>query len=136
MNSDRLVLVCQAKTCLKDGAGAVLAALEQQAPAHIKVQSTGCTGECGNGPIVIVLPEEVWYSHVQPKVVPVIVRQHLRDGQPVPALLYGKYHPAQLSPEPPEIPEILARTGIPWILIASLCLLSLGMLVWVILSHG
>jgi hypothetical protein len=27
MNSDRLVLVCQAKTCLKDGAGAVLAAL-------------------------------------------------------------------------------------------------------------
>ena len=129
MSSDRTVLVCQAKTCLKDGARAVLAALEQQAPDSITVQATGCTGECGNGPIVIVLPEEVWYSRVQPKVVPCIVRQHIRDGQPVAAQLYGKYHPSEPDPVPQDPP---ARTGFLWILIPSLCLLSMGILLWVL----
>ncbi|MGA0198183.1 MAG: (2Fe-2S) ferredoxin domain-containing protein [Prochlorotrichaceae cyanobacterium] len=82
MISNRTVLVCHSKTCLKDGAREVLAAFEQEVPDKISLQSRPCTGECGSGPIVIVLPEEIWYSRVQPKDVPLIVRQHLRGGEP------------------------------------------------------
>lgn len=127
MNSDRLVLVCQSKTCLKDGARAVLAAFEQQAPAHVTIQASGCTGECGNGPIVIVLPDEIWYCRVQPKVVPLIVRQHLREGQPLIAQLYAKYHPVE------ELPDSQCPSPKPWLLwISSLGLLiGIGLLVWI-----
>ena len=43
--------------------------------------------------MVLVQPEEVWYSRVQPDEVPAVVERHLIGGEPVKAMLYRKFHP-------------------------------------------
>ncbi len=48
---------------------------------------TGCLGACEFGPTVIVYPEGVMYTKLKPEDVPVIVEQHLKNGQPVESLL-------------------------------------------------
>ena len=55
--------------------------------------ATDCLGHCGNGPMVLVLPDAVWYSHVRPGDVGAIAAQHLHHGQPVAALLDRTEHP-------------------------------------------
>ena len=80
----RTILVCQHETCPRQGATAVLKAFKSQTPSDVVVQSAGCLGECGSGPMVVVLPEEIWYCHVEVKDVPKIVEQHLRGGKPAP----------------------------------------------------
>jgi (2Fe-2S) ferredoxin len=43
--------------------------------------------------MVLVQPEEVWYSGVHPDEVPGVVRRHLVGGEPVKSMLYRKFHP-------------------------------------------
>jgi (2Fe-2S) ferredoxin len=61
-----------------------------------EIVGSGCLGCCGNGPMVRVLPDETWYSHVTLRHVEAIAAQHLEDGIPVTALLDRQHHdPAQ-----------------------------------------
>lgn len=73
----RRLLVCQNRTCRKQGAVKVLAAFESSEVPEIEVEKSGCLGQCGNGPMVLVLPEQVWYSHVHPDRVAVVVEKYL-----------------------------------------------------------
>ncbi len=95
MDSDsaKTVLVCQNKTCRKQGAAKVLAAFEENAIASTTIQPSSCLGQCGNGPMVLVLPDEVWYERVRPDEVPAIVKRHLQEGNPIASMLYRKFHP-------------------------------------------
>ncbi|MFE4106298.1 (2Fe-2S) ferredoxin domain-containing protein [Almyronema epifaneia] len=86
---NRRVLVCQNTSCRKYGAAQVLKAFQQ---AKVAAERSGCLGQCGNGPMVIVLPEAIWYDRVQPRQVPIIVEQHLQQGAPVQPWLYQKFH--------------------------------------------
>lgn len=87
------VLVCQNTTCTQQGSAKILTLLQAQAPASITVQRSGCLGQCGSGPMVLVLPEEIWYAHVSPQDARAIAAQHLKGGKPVAAKLYAKFHP-------------------------------------------
>ena len=49
---------------------------------------TGCFGLCAAGPIVVVYPEGIYYSHVTPEDVEEIVNEHLIKGRPVQRLVY------------------------------------------------
>jgi (2Fe-2S) ferredoxin len=89
-NSSRRVLVCQNRSCRKLGAAAVLAAFQMSPVANVTVVSSSCLGQCGNGPMVLVEPEQVWYSRVRSDEVLAIVERHLRGGQPVKAMLFYK----------------------------------------------
>jgi len=90
--SSRRVLVCQNRTCCKQGAAKVLAAFQKLSPSEIEVVASSCLGQCGNGPMVLVLPEEVWYSAVSESEVAAITEQHLRGGKPIERMLYRKFH--------------------------------------------
>jgi (2Fe-2S) ferredoxin len=94
---NKLVLVCQNRTCRKQGAAAVLAKFQDYAGADFRVEGTGCLGQCGNGPMVLVEPDEVWYCRLNPKEVPVVVEQHLQGGMPVKAMLYPKFHTGSIN---------------------------------------
>lgn len=87
------ILVCQNRTCKNQGAARVLAAFQSEAIADFAVCGSGCLGQCGSGPMVLILPEEIWYSRVHPGEVSAIVEQHLLGGKPVKAMLYRKFHP-------------------------------------------
>jgi (2Fe-2S) ferredoxin len=86
------LLVCQNRTCHQQGSAAVLAAFQERLPATWQVSGCGCLGQCGNGPMVLVLPDQIWYSAVSVPDVAQIV-QHLQRGQVVAKLLYPKFHP-------------------------------------------
>ena len=93
----RTVLVCRNKTCSQQGSAKVLTELESGAPDTVEVKRSGCLGQCGSGPMVLVEPDEVWYSQVQPKDIPAIVSQHLVGGRPFVRKLYPAFHPPQSS---------------------------------------
>ncbi|ACB49883.1 hypothetical protein cce_0532 [Crocosphaera subtropica ATCC 51142] len=73
---DRSILVCQGRCCRKDGSKKILTALESQTSGDIKVMPCGCLGQCGNGPNIIILPEEKLYQRVSPKDVSVLFLTH------------------------------------------------------------
>lgn len=93
----RTVLVCRNKTCSQQGSARVLEALESGAPSDVEVKRSGCLGQCGSGPMVLVEPDETWYSQVQPGDVPAIVSQHLKGGRAVKKKLYRTFHPQETS---------------------------------------
>jgi (2Fe-2S) ferredoxin len=88
----KTVLVCQNRTCLKQGAVEVLAAFHAHADASFVAVSSQCLGQCGNGVMVRVLPEDVWYWRVSPEEVSAIARRHLIGGQAIAAMLYPVFH--------------------------------------------
>lgn len=90
---NRIVLICCHQTCPKQGSNLILEAFQKQAPVDVAVIQSGCFGECGSGPMVLVLPEEIWYSQVQVRDVATIVNQHLIGDRPVQHKLYRKFHP-------------------------------------------
>ena len=71
--SDQIsVLVCQHLTCRKQGAAKVLAAFRNLNTPNVTYEGCGCLGNCGNGPMVFILPARIWYYLVQPHDVPKI----------------------------------------------------------------
>lgn len=118
----RTILVCQHQSCPQQGAASVLSALKTQAPADVEVKGSGCLGECGNGPMVIILPDKIWYCHVEMEDVPTIVEQHLNRGEPVVEKLYPKFHPSKQS------------IGI-WLVLAGACLGLLALGFVILASH-
>jgi (2Fe-2S) ferredoxin len=74
------VRVCKNRTCKQQGAIAVLNAFQSVLIPHVTVTPSGCLGQCGNGPMVLILPEKVWYSRVKPEQVLQLIQQHLLDG--------------------------------------------------------
>jgi (2Fe-2S) ferredoxin len=91
--SSRQVMVCQNRSCRKQGAAAVLAAFQSSAVTDVTVIASSCLGQCGNGPMVLVTPDQIWYSDVHPQEVSKVVERHLQGGHPVVSMLYPKYHP-------------------------------------------
>ncbi|MCT7959426.1 (2Fe-2S) ferredoxin domain-containing protein [Laspinema sp. D1] len=87
------VLICTNRTCRKQGSQKVLATFQSLPVANVTVESSSCLGQCGNGPMVLILPEETWYSQVQPGEVKTVVEKHLQGGIPVKGMLYPKFHP-------------------------------------------
>lgn len=87
------VRICQHNSCRKQGAAKVLKAFERLAPVNVLIEPCQCLGQCGNGAIVLVLPDQIWYSRVSPEEVAAIVDRHLLRGKPIKAMLYRKFHP-------------------------------------------
>lgn len=89
----RHVFVCvSGKTCPTQGSLEVCDALRKEVverglKKQIRINKAGCLDQCGNGPMVVVYPEAVWYAHVTPGDCAEIVNSHLID-EPVERLLY------------------------------------------------
>jgi len=64
-----------------DGLG-VHAALKAAVKARglggrIRINHAGCFSQCGNGPMAVVYPEDVWYAALTPEDAEEIVERHL-----------------------------------------------------------
>jgi (2Fe-2S) ferredoxin len=86
-------MVCQNRTCRKQGAAKVIAAFQACPVTEVTIIGCGCLGQCGDGPMVLICPDQVWYGSVHPDEVPAVVERHLLGNQPVTAMLYHKFHP-------------------------------------------
>ncbi len=91
---ERHVFVCTSgKTCPTQQSKEVFTALrtavvEAGLKASVRVNPSGCLGQCGHGPMVVVYPEDAWYHQVQPADAVRIVSEHFVGGHPVEALRY------------------------------------------------
>lgn len=94
----RCVLVCQNRSCQRQGAEAVLTEFKAQTREmpSVFVTASDCTGQCSSGPTVRVTPDQTWYCRVKSEDVSQIVQQHLESDQPVQGLLHPRFH---MSPD-------------------------------------
>jgi (2Fe-2S) ferredoxin len=79
------------RCCADQGAKA----MQQHAKARIKelglagreggvrINQAGCLDRCEEGPVVVVYPEEVWYTYVDRHDIDEIIDSHLVGGKPV-----------------------------------------------------
>ncbi|WP_330631835.1 CbiX/SirB N-terminal domain-containing protein [Halocatena halophila] len=82
---ERHVSVCTNRTCADDGALAVLEQLRQSVrdceSTDVQITRSSCLGQCGDGPMVAVYPDGVWYRGVSSGDAERIVSSHLdRDS--------------------------------------------------------
>jgi (2Fe-2S) ferredoxin len=56
-------------------------------PGQVRVNKAGCLDRCAGGPVVVVYPQETWYTYVDHADLDEIVEQHLKRGQVVERLL-------------------------------------------------
>ncbi len=89
----QFIQVCQYRSCQRVNSAAVLAAFKQYASPELMVAASSCLGQCGSGPTVRVVPDNVWYCRVRPKDVDEIVNQHIGQGKPIKRLLHHRFHP-------------------------------------------
>jgi len=92
VNPQKEILVCQHRTCSKDGSSKILQKFRAESLPEFVVVGCGCLGLCGSGPIVLVPDEQIYYWHIKPQDVGVIVKQHLQGGKPVKSLLHRRLH--------------------------------------------
>ncbi|MBN1368312.1 MAG: FAD-dependent oxidoreductase [Dehalococcoidales bacterium] len=88
----RKVLLCHGTGCVSGKAVEIRQAMEkaiaEQNIPNVTVDFTGCHGFCEQGPICIIEPEEIFYTHVTVDDVPDIIQSHLINNQPVSRLFY------------------------------------------------
>ena len=92
---EKHVLICGGTGCTSSGSAKVIEKLEEELEAYgltekVQVVKTGCFGLCALGPIMIVYPEATFYSKVDVNEIHRIVKEHLRDGNPVKEFLYDE----------------------------------------------
>ena len=75
------VAVCTNQTCAAAGSPAVLERLRQEArdsdACDARITRSSCLGRCGDGPMVAVYPDGVWYGDVGQADAERIVSSHL-----------------------------------------------------------
>ena len=65
--------------CAKDRIGG----LKRNGPGQVRINKAGCLGRCDQGPVMVVYPEEVWYSFFDKDDVEEIITEHLLNGRVV-----------------------------------------------------
>ena len=88
------VFICTSgKTCPTQASKEVHAAiraavLDAGIKGIVRVNHSGCLGQCGHGPMVVVYPDDVWYHGVKPEDAQRLVSEHLQGGRPLEDLRY------------------------------------------------
>lgn len=91
--NERKILVCAGTGCISSDSEKIIKNLEVLIKHHgqedkVKVVKTGCFGFCGQGPVVKVEPDNVFYVKVSPKDAKDIVEQHIIGGELVERILF------------------------------------------------
>jgi len=95
---ERHAFVCLGgKSCPALGSEAVFAALKAKVADaslrdRVRVNKAGCMSQCGNGPMVCLYPDNVWYAGVRPEDADAIFA-HLCGGPPHGPRLYRPAKP-------------------------------------------
>ncbi len=56
-------------------------------PGAVRVNKAGCLDRCAGGPVLVVYPEETWYTFVDKSDIDEIVEEHLKNGRVVERLV-------------------------------------------------
>ncbi|MDD5402926.1 MAG: (2Fe-2S) ferredoxin domain-containing protein [Sulfuricella sp.] len=62
---------------MRDYAKGRIKKLDLNGPGKVRINSAGCLDRCGEGPVLVVYPEAVWYTYVDQADIDEIVDSHL-----------------------------------------------------------
>jgi (2Fe-2S) ferredoxin len=65
---------------------------------EVSVVATGCNGFCGQGPLMVVVPDNIFYGWLTVDVIPHLVEEHFLKGRPVKKLMFTP--PEEKTPLP------------------------------------
>ena len=92
---EKLVFICTTGSSCPSQADTVASVKQMRAEiakaglhTQIRINKSGCFSQCGHGPMIVVYPENVWYTGVRAEDVQEIIESHLLGGKPVDRLLY------------------------------------------------
>ncbi|MDP2784225.1 MAG: (2Fe-2S) ferredoxin domain-containing protein [Sulfurimicrobium sp.] len=68
---------------MRDYAKGRIKKLDMNGPGKVRINSAGCLDRCGEGPVLVVYPEGVWYTYVDQADIDEIVDSHLVGNQVV-----------------------------------------------------
>ncbi len=54
---------------------------------QVRINNAGCLDRCREGPVLVVYPEETWYTYVDREDLEEIITRHLLQGETVERLL-------------------------------------------------
>ncbi len=52
-------------------------------PGGIRINNAGCLDRCGQGPVLVIYPEEKWYQYKTKEDLDVIFAQHIKSNKHV-----------------------------------------------------
>ena len=87
------LMLCTGTGCVAGGSFRLKAALEgelarQGLQGEVSVVATGCNGFCGQGPLMVVKPDDVFYGFLEAEDIPHLVTEHFLKGRPVEKLMF------------------------------------------------
>lgn len=103
------IMVCGGTGCVSSESGKIIDSFNEQLQkigydSEIQVIKTGCFGFCGQGPIVKIHPDNVFYVKVKLSDVSEIIQEHIIKGRKVTRLLYEEPSKKKLIEEHKDMP--------------------------------
>ena len=56
-------------------------ALNLSSQSKIRINQAGCLDRCELGPVMVIYPQETWYTYVDKSDVDEIIEEHLKNGR-------------------------------------------------------
>lgn len=80
------VLVCAGAGCVSSNCYAVRDAVVEELAAlglseKVNMIETGCMGTCAVGPVMLIMPEKIFYTSLTPEIAKKVLKAHLVDGK-------------------------------------------------------
>lgn len=68
---------------LRDYTKARVKELKLSGKGKVRINQAGCLDRCNEGPVMVIYPEEIWYTYVDQEDIDEIIQSHLVDGRVV-----------------------------------------------------
>jgi (2Fe-2S) ferredoxin len=68
---------------MRDYAKSKIKALKLAGKGKARINQAGCLDRCEEGPVIVVYPEEIWYTYVDKDDIDEIIEEHLVNGRVV-----------------------------------------------------
>lgn len=66
---------------MRDYAKGRIKALNLSGKGKIRINNAGCLDRCNEGPVIVIYPEETWYTYVDQEDIDEIIDEHLINGR-------------------------------------------------------
>ncbi|WP_347888764.1 (2Fe-2S) ferredoxin domain-containing protein [Nitrosomonas europaea] len=66
---------------MRDYTKARIKALKLDGKGKVRINNAGCLDRCSEGPVIVIYPEEVWYTYVDQEDIDEIIESHLQNGK-------------------------------------------------------
>jgi len=87
------LMICAGTACVSNKSFRVKEVLEEELKKkelqeEVRVVMTGCNGFCAVGPVMVVMPDGIFYHSITEDVIPHLVEEHFLKGRPVQKLMF------------------------------------------------